>query len=79
MPKATLIYNLDDQYERDAHTRAIKADKAYSTMYDLLQYFREQRKYNNRPEAELLIIEEVSDKFNELLSENGIDVYEEYK
>jgi len=79
MPKATLQFNLDDEFEKDAHTRAIKADKAYGALWDLMNYFREIRKYGDRPEAELAIFTEAEDQFYKVLSESGIDLFEEYK
>lgn len=79
MPIATLRFDLNDAYEKDAHSRAIKADKAYGVLWDLAQHLRSIRKYGDRPEQELTAINEIEEKLNELLIESGVDLYEEYK
>lgn len=78
MAKASIHFDLDDPSERQAHLRVLKADAIYGAAYELLQFFREKRKYSQEPEEKLAIIEEVADKFNEILNEAGINIYEEY-
>lgn len=79
MPKSTLHFNLDDEYEKAAHVRALKADKAYGALYDILQYFRSVRKYSTEEESKIQIVSEVEDKVLEIINESGVDIYEEYK
>lgn len=79
MPKATLIFNLNDEYERDAHTRALKADNTYRVLRELADHFRSIRKYSELPEDKITTYMEIEDKMYALLNENGVDIFEEYK
>lgn len=79
MPKATLQFNLNDEFEKAAHTRAIKADNAYRALFELMAHFRSVRKYSELPEQELSSYRDMEDKFYSILAENNVDVFEEYK
>lgn len=96
-----LIFPLEDYYEEAGFKRAVKADAAYSALWDIGQeIFRPARKhgYNDKKLNDLLdaykvpstsgygdydypayeVVSMLEDKFYEILSENGINLDEDY-
>lgn len=78
MPKAILEFNLDDKYEKEAHMRAVKADKAYGAIYDILEMFRTIRKYSSESEQYIETSCQLEEKVRSIINESGIDLSEEY-
>lgn len=62
--KAILEFTLPE--ENEEHKLALDAGKRYSALWEIAQYVRTLRKYDER---ETLPKEEVIDKLNELLAE----------
>lgn len=77
--KAILEFNLDNQDEKDAHLRAVKADKAYRVLYEMSLIFREVLKYEELTDEVRAKVEELSDKFYEEMTDNNINLGEEYR
>lgn len=79
--KAKLEFDLTDQEDKLRHTRVILADNAFSAMWEITQYLR-----NKIREAERLdidnnsyeVIRNVQSSIQEILEENGIDLYQQY-
>lgn len=86
MPKATLEYDLSDEYERNAHKRALSSTNAYIALHEIEGVLRSMDKYqsfNNQEEITNLLqnnegcerlVELIREIFYEILNENKIDM-----
>lgn len=76
--KAILEFNLDEQDDRAAHLRAVKALDMAIALWDMEEYLRRQTKYASdlMPIEVYKNLEEVRDKFREIMSERSIDIDE---
>lgn len=76
--KAILEFNLDEQDDRAAHLRAVKALDMAIALWDMEEYLRRQTKYASdlMPIEVYKNLEEVRDKFSEIMSERSLDIDE---
>lgn len=76
--KAILEFNLDEQDDRVAHLRAVKALDMAIALWDMEEYLRRQTKYASdlMPIEVYKNLEEVRDKFREIMSERSLDIDE---
>ena len=73
--KAKLEFDLPD--EQDDFYLAVNGNKYRNVCWDMEQHFRDIVKYNSLKlsESQLDIVETLRDYFSELLSSEGIDIY----
>ena len=76
--KAILEFNLDEQDDRAAHLRAVKALSMAVALWDMDEYLRRETKYASdlMPIEVYKNLEEVRDRFREIMSDNGINLDE---
>lgn len=76
--KAILEFNLDEGDDKAAHLRAIKALDMAIALWDMEEYLRRQTKYASdlMPIEVYKNLEEVRDKFREIMSERSLDIDE---
>lgn len=76
--KAILEFNLDEGDDKGAHLRAIKSLDMAIALWDMEEYLRRQTKYASdlMPIEVYKNLEEVRDKFREIMSERSIDLDE---
>ena len=71
--KATLTFNIPEDNEE--FNRAVKAADYYVCLFDFYQYLRTQLKYNEQlSDIERDTFETIREEFNEILTENGIEL-----
>ena len=71
--KATLTFNLPEDNEE--FNRAVKSADYYVCLFDLFQYLRREIKYNEQlSDIERDTFERILEEFNEILTENGIEI-----
>jgi hypothetical protein len=66
--RATLSFSLPE--EAVEHRTAIHAGDYYCIISDMNAWFRSERKYSKRSEAELAVIEDVRARFWEIIEEH---------
>jgi hypothetical protein len=73
--KATLHFNLDDQHDRLAHTRAVNSTNAYLALHSIFEdVFRQRIKYGELDlDSENLLID-VRSKCLEILQEYNVNL-----
>lgn len=88
--KAKLEFDLEEPFDRNAHMRAVKADDAYRTLWEVgNDIFRPARKHGySEPEIRSLVekigvdaeklIGLLEDKFYRIMEENGVS-FDEYE
>jgi hypothetical protein len=70
--KAILEFNLpDDQSNFDL---ALQSANMYSSLHEIEQEIRRLWKYEELSEEQFKIVEQIRDKFNEILIENNINL-----
>lgn len=69
--KAILEFNLPE--DKEEYEMTINASKYYLALWGIKQELRKQLKYAELSEQEYEIYEKVSDKFYEILGDNGIN------
>jgi len=69
--KATLEFNLPE--DKEDYEMTINASKYYLALWHIKQELRSKLKYAELSEQEYEIYEKVSNKFNEILEDNGIN------
>lgn len=70
MPEAILKFDLpDESYE---FRMANHGAEYYVVLWDMDQWLRERLKYGNLPDEQVVILEEVRSKLNELMDEKGV-------
>lgn len=85
MPKAILEFNLDDPYEVNAHTRAIKATSVYIALHEIKANLRQMSKYSchdNEQITKLLqnnegcveLVELIRDVVFQIIEDNDINM-----
>jgi len=74
MPKATLEFTLPE--EKDEFETAVSASKAYSCLWELKNWMRNELKYNSDKYTEegIKIVEKVEEKFFEIINESGVSL-----
>lgn len=72
--KATLKFNLPE--DKTEFTCASKSMSIYSAIWEYDQWLRSKIKHEDHPHADT--IEEIREKLNETLQDNGILLYEDY-
>lgn len=71
--KAILEFNLPEDNEE--FNRAVKAADYYVCLFDLFQYLKREMKYNEQlSDIERSTFERIREEFNEILTENGIEI-----
>jgi len=65
--KATITFDLDDKFEKEAHLRAIKATDAYLALYSFREYLENKLKYSEDETSINYITTQII--FNKLLEE----------
>jgi RNA polymerase-interacting CarD/CdnL/TRCF family regulator len=87
---ATLKFNMEKPEDRQAHMRAVKADKAYGALHDISELLRQYRKYGgfekhfDKPlteeQRDMLanFVDMLEDEIRIAIRENNIDIHEEY-
>lgn len=66
--KAILEFNLEDQYERNAHMRAVKSTQAYGALWDIAnEIFRSARKHGYKNEAISNLVKKLGPDADELI------------
>lgn len=80
--QATLTFNLEDYDAKQAHIRAVKADKAYSALHEITQLLRKYRKYDLPDKLAGLsnqdLIEDLEEEIHKLIQDATINLDEEY-
>jgi len=71
MPKAILEFNLPE--ENNEHHTTINAGNYFSSIWDIYSYLRSRRKYEELSEEKAATLEEVWEKFWEILRDNGVE------
>lgn len=76
--KAILEFDLNIPDDIAAHKRAVKALDMAIALYDIEQYLRTQTKYapDSMPKEVYNALDEVRDKFYEILNDRNIDIDE---
>ena len=76
--KAILEFNLDEQDDRVAHLRAVKALDVAIALWDIEQHLRAQTKYapDSMSSEVYDALQETRDKFYEIMNERSIDLDE---
>ena len=69
--KATLQFDLDERFEREAHLRAVKSLDLALAILDMQQWLRSEIKYKDREE-----LEEVHTTLHDILESRGLDIDE---
>jgi hypothetical protein len=74
--KATLEFNLpEEQYQFDCATKGISMDMAITEMQE---EFRKMIKYNEWSDIQYKMLEELRDKFNEIVQSNNANIRVDY-
>ena len=79
--KAILEFDLNDIDDRLNHLRAIKADNAYSSLYEITVFLRQQNKILENSDASdevFDLLNHITSYVKDILSDNGIDLDTEY-
>lgn len=76
--QSILTFNLDTEEGRDAHYRACKADQAYRALSEILELLRTYEEYKTNDSPNLFLYN-LKLEITNLIAENDIDLYEEYK
>lgn len=66
--KATLTFDLDDSFDRQAHEMAIKSADAYLALFELRELAKDE------DDEEFPIIRLSTKEFYEILQDNGINL-----
>lgn len=79
MPKAKLIFDLDDEFEVNAFNRATSATGAFLVIHSLQSILRNAEKYGNLDNMELtdgqlIIVDKLREKLYSLLEEYKVDM-----
>jgi hypothetical protein len=86
MPKATLEYDLSDEYERNAHKRALSSTNAYIALFKIDNTLRAMYKYQSLQDQEEVtnllqnnedcnrLVELMRDVFYNILEEEDINM-----
>lgn len=83
MPKAKLIFDLNDEFEVDAFNRATSADQAYRVIYELQNLLRNAERYDHIDGMQLndeqkIVIDKLREELYNLLSTFNVNM-ENYK
>lgn len=83
MPKANLIFDLNDEFEVNAFNRATSADQAYRVIYELQNLLRKAERYGyiddmKLSEEQKIVIDKLREELYNLLSTFNVDM-ENYK
>jgi hypothetical protein len=70
--KATLTFNLPEDNEE--FNRAVKSADYYLSIFEFYQYLRREIKYHELSDIERDTFERILKEFNEILTENGIEI-----
>lgn len=74
---AELKFNLEDLDDRMSHLRCIKSLDLCLTIYDILNIFRNELKYNdNLTDAEIELVEKLRGKVYDSLNKNHVIIDE---
>jgi hypothetical protein len=86
MPKATLEYDLSDEFERNAHKRALNSTDAYLALHKIENTLRAMHKYQSLQNQEEItnllqnneecnkLVELIRDVFYNILEEEGVNM-----
>jgi len=64
--KVYLIYNMDDEWDRERHKDAMNGAKYKNILEDFGNYLRNQRKYVELPKQKAEYLQEITDMFYHL-------------
>ena len=76
MAKATLEFDLSDEFDKDNHMRAVKATDAYLALSDICEHLRQLDRYHKDEETNISQLR--TDIYN-ILQNHNINLDEELK
>ena len=72
--RGILEFNLEDTFEKNAHTRAMNATEAYLVLHELDQDLRQTIKYQELTEEVEAIYSAIREKLHEYMNRYGVDL-----